>query len=166
MLPSWIDFKISRSPDIEHSTSWFVWWIPWHSWTHLQLVQSHLTVLSVFKMTYCCSKYWCVYPPLHFPRAMACSWSTRWSSPTASLSGRSISPQTSSVRVITQEDEPAALSAANNGHWTEQSPIMKEWLKQANGDTSTDVAHVASKWNIAPSVMFLFSLSSLNLVPN
>lgn len=67
-------------------------------------------------------------------RVMAYGWSMRWNWPMGSRSGRSISLQTSSVRVIRQRDygtnrrwhKPTALSTANKARWTEQITIMKE----------------------------------------
>lgn len=78
--------------------------------------------------------------PLLSRRAMACGWSTRWNWPTASRSGRSISLQMSSVRVIRQKErdygtnrwwhKPTPLSTANKAHWTEQITIMKGRLNE------------------------------------
>lgn len=74
-------------------------------------------------------------PPPSLPcRVMAYGWSTRWNWPMGSRSGRSISLQTSSVRVIRRRDyganrrwhKPTALSTANKARWTEQITIMKE----------------------------------------
>lgn len=105
---------------------------------------------------------------------MACGWSTRWNWPMGSLSGRSISRQMSSVRVIRQKDygtnrwwhKPTALSTANKAYWTEQITITKEWLKELmmtdelRGRDKEEVARVASKWIIPTSpMMFSFALS-------
>lgn len=71
---------------------------------------------------------------------MACSWSTRWSWPTASLSGRSIFLQMSSVRMIRQNERDygmdrqwhklTPLSTANKAHCSEQIAIMKGRLNE------------------------------------